>query len=299
MIKVNKNVVEFEHFPNGETLLVKESLQKALKDGDANYVHFKYESDADLIQLMLVKKHLDSLLGMFDIKIALYIYYMPYSRMDRSEEGSVFTLKHVADLINDLHFDHVFVVEPHSDVTPAVLNKSESLFINFDLIEKVKEEVGFDVEEDYLMFPDAGASKRYGKMKAKNVAIGHKKRNFQTGHIEGFDIVFNNDEDTRGKKVIIVDDMTSYGGTFVHSEIALRKLHGFKEVYLLVAHAENSVLYGNPKTEINLFDHIDKLFTTDSILSKHNHWEFKKFDPQLHVYSLEDYLNELQNKEIK
>lgn len=299
MIKVNKKIVEFEHFPNGETLLVQESLQKSLHEGQENYVHFKYESDADLIQLMLVKKHLDSLLGMFDIKVALYIYYMPYSRMDRSEEGSVFTLKHVASFINDLNFDHVFVVEPHSDVTPAVLNKSESLFINFDLIERVKEEVGFDIEEDYLMFPDAGASKRYGKMKAKNVAIGHKKRNFQTGHIEGFDIVFNNDEDTRGKKVIIVDDMTSYGGTFVHSEIALRKVYGFKEVYLLVAHAENSVLYGNPKTEINLFDHIDKLFTTDSILSKHHNWEFKKFDPQLQVYSLEDYLNESQNKEIK
>ncbi|UUV45978.1 phosphoribosylpyrophosphate synthetase [Bacillus phage vB_BanS-Thrax1] len=292
MIKLNDSLVEFEEFPNGETLLVKESIQHSLKDGKENHIHFKYESDKDLIRLMILKKHIDNWTGMFDIKIALHIYYMPYSRMDRSEDMSAFTLKHVAEFINSLNFNHVFVYEPHSDVTPAVLNRAESVFINFDLIEKVKQEVGFNIEEDYIMFPDAGASKRYGKMNAKNVAIGHKQRNFQTGQIEGFDVVFNSHEDTRGKKVIIVDDMTSYGGTFIHSEIALRKLHGFKEVYLLVAHAENSVLHGNPKTGINLFDHIDKVFTTDSILTEQNNWEFKKFAPQLHIYSLEEYINE-------
>ncbi|QOV08289.1 phosphoribosylpyrophosphate synthetase [Bacillus phage Kirov] len=291
MIKINDRLVEFETFPNGETLLVQESLKNSLHEGKENAVHFKYESDADLIKLMFVKNHIDSLTGLFNMKIALYIYYMPYSRMDRSENLSPFTLKHVAKLINDLKFDQVFVIEPHSDVTPAVLDRAESVFVNFDLIEKVKEEVGFDMEEDYIMFPDAGASKRYGKMNAKNVAIGHKKRNFQTGQIEGFDVVFNSHEPTDGKKVIIVDDMTSYGGTFVHSEIALRKLYGFKEVYLLVAHAENSVLHGNPKTGVNLFDHIDKLFTTDSILTEHNNWEFKKFAPKLKIYSLEDYVN--------
>lgn len=291
MIKLNDSLVEFKEFPNGETLLVKESIQHSLRDGQDNHVHFKYESDRDLIRLMILKKHIDNWTGMFNIKVALHIYYMPYSRMDRSEELSPFTLKHVAEFINSLNFNAVFVYEPHSDVTPAVLDRAESVFINFDLIERVKHEVDFNIEEDYIMFPDAGASKRYGKMNAKNVAIGHKQRNFQTGQIEGFDVVFNNHEPTDGKKVIIVDDMTSYGGTFIHSEIALRKLHGFKEVYLLVAHAENSVLHGNPKTGINLFDHITKVFTTDSILTEQNNWEFKKFAPQLHIYSLEEYIN--------
>ena len=289
MIKVNDKLVEFETFPNGEALLVKESLQGSLKDGRDNVVHFKYENDADLIKLMFVKQHIDSLTGMFDMKIALYIYYMPYSRMDRSENLSPFTLKHVAKLINDLKFNQVFVIEPHSDVTPAVLDRAESVFVNFDLIEKVKEEVGFDENEDYIMFPDAGASKRYSKMKAKNVAIGHKERDFETGKIIGFNLILNNGLAT-GNKVIIVDDMTSYGGTFVHSAKALAE-KGFDEIYLLVAHAENSVLHGNPKTGINLFDHIDKLFTTDSILTEHNNWEFKKFEPQLKIYSLEDYVN--------
>lgn len=289
MIKINDRLVEFKTFPNGETLLVKESLQNSIHENKENAIHFKYESDADLIKLMFVKNHIDSLTGLFNMKFALYIYYMPYSRMDRSEDLSPFTLKHVAKLINDLNFNQVFVIEPHSDVTPAVLDRAESVFVNFDLIEKVKEEVGFDENEDYIMFPDAGASKRYSKMKAKNVAIGHKERDFETGKITGFNLILNNGLAT-GNKVIIVDDMTSYGGTFVHSAKALAE-KGFDEIYLLVAHAENSVLHGNPTTGVNLFDHITKLFTTDSLITEQGNWEYQKFAPKLKIYSLEDYVN--------
>lgn len=60
---------------------------------------------------------------------------------------------------------------------------------------------------------------------------------------------------------------------------------GFEEVYLLVVHAENSVF----KKE--LFNHIDKLFTTDSIISEQDHWNNLKLKDKLHVFKLEDYVN--------
>lgn len=279
MIKVNGNEVQFEEFPNGETRIVEDSV--SLLDFGRQTISFKYESDSDLIKLMFVKSFIDSRKKTSSI-FELTIYYMPYSRMDRSENGSAFTLKYIADFINGLKFDRVKVIEPHSDVTPALLNSVEAKYINFDLLPIVMKEVGFDKEEDFIMFPDAGASKRYHNMRdIKNVLIGHKSRNFQTGKITDFNLV--GDFEGTGNKVIIVDDLSSYGGTFVHSAKALRE-EGFEEIYLLVAHAENSIFKGK------LFNYVDKVFTTDSILTEQNFWQNQKYEPQLRVFELKDIL---------
>jgi ribose-phosphate pyrophosphokinase len=229
--------------------------------------------------------------------VALFITYMPYSRMDRSENYSPLTLKYVIKFINSLNFMQTVVVEPHSDVTSALINNCTPRYINFELIEKVKEMVGFDGDKDFLAFPDAGSDKRYSKMKARNILIGHKHRDFETGKILGLDLV-GNTLYTYDRKAIIVDDLSSYGGTFVHMSKRLRG-EGIKEVYLLVAHAENSVFKGkfkdNPddenETEKTLFDYVDRVFTTDSLLTEHNHPQNCKFHNPLHVFNIEGVLS--------
>lgn len=274
MIKVNGKEVEFETFPNGETKLIEDSVEFDMSV-IFQRVELKYQNDLDLIRLMFVKNYIHSVIG-HKLGATLTITYMPYSRMDRSEDGSAFTLKYVADFINFLNFDKVGIIEPHSDVTPALIDNSQPIFINFDLLPKVMEEVGFDKEEDFIVFPDAGASKRYHNMKGINhVLIGHKHRDFKTGEITSFDLVGK--YEGMGDKAIIVDDLSSYGGTFVHTAKALRA-EGFKEVYLLVAHAEYNVFHGQ------LFDHVDKVFTTDSIISVKNESE------QLKIYEIGEIL---------
>lgn len=277
MIKINGEEVEFSQFPNGETHIKHLDTSKIL---DQLVIDFKYEEDGDLIRLMFVKKYLDSINITSNFCAKLNIYYMPYSRMDRTENNSVFTLKYVADFISQLGFDRVVVIEPHSDVTPALLNNSESKFINFKLIEKVKQEVLFNEEEDYIVFPDSGASKRYDKIKVKNSLFCNKVRDFQTGEIKSLEVI-GDVEGTQGKTAIICDDLSSYGGTFVHTAKALRKL-GFNKVYLLVAHAENSIFKGK------LFDYIDKVFTTDSILTEQDNWGNKKYEKQIKIYKMEE-----------
>lgn len=274
MIKINGREINFESFPNGETRLITDNL--VLPIGLIREMHFKYENDADLIKLMFAKNYL----GKSDINLTLY--YAPYSRMDRSENGSPFTLKYVSNFINGLGFNKVTIVEPHSDVTLALLDNSEPYYINFDLVEEVKEMVGFDEDKDFLMFPDAGASKRYSKMKAKNVVIGNKVRDFVSGEIKGLDLMGDTSK-AQGRTAIIVDDLSSYGGTFVHSANRLRE-EGFTKVILLVAHAENSIFKGK------LFEHVDKVFTTDSLLTEHTNWENQKFKEQLHVFDLKEWL---------
>lgn len=254
MILLNNQEVKFAIFPNGETRIIEESFFIACDFG--NTVTFKYENDSDLIKLMFIKKHIDNTHKGHPNH--LVIAYMPYSRMDRSENDSPFTLKYVTEFINGLDFDSVTVVEPHSDVTCALLDRAKPNYINFKLVEQVKEMVEFDDEIDYLIFPDNGASKRYSKMKAKNVLVGHKNRNFQTGEIQSLDLIGSH---TNGKKAIIVDDLSSYGGTFVRTAEELHKI-GVEKVYLLVAHAENSIFKGK------LFDYVMKVFTTDTMLTE-------------------------------
>lgn len=278
MIWLNKKELHFSQFPNGESNVYAEDFKHLVKS--SNTIHFKYESDQDLIHLMFVKKHLDTFVVDYT---NLIIFYMPYSRMDRSEKGSVFTLKYVAEFINELGFCKVTTIEPHSDVTPAVFKNARSYMINEDLLPKVMDEVGFDKDDDYLVYPDAGAQKRYAKMFDGHTLVAHKDRDFATGRIKSLELMGDKDANLTGRTAIIVDDLSSYGGTFLLTAAQL-KARGFSKVYLLVAHAETSIFKGN------LFDAdspIDKIFTTDSIIStEHNLQQPEK----LHVYSVMEHL---------
>lgn len=285
MFKINDREIPFKQFPNGETIFPHELFKNLLYRGKPNEVLFKYENDSDLLKLRFIKKYIDSKVNKNEI-INLTITQMPYGRMDRVENGSAFTLEYVADFINDLKFDKVIVVEPHSNVTSALLHRVENVFVNFDLLPQVIEEIGFDMNEDYIMFPDAGASKRYSKMIFKNIIVGDKERDFATGEIKGLKL--NISGDGLGAKVIIVDDLSSYGGTFVKSAEALKNA-GFDDVYLLVAHAENSIFKGK------LFENMKKVFTTNSLLTDHENEEYKQFENQLKVYDIEGVLKNDKN----
>lgn len=257
MLWLNGKLVGIQPFPNGESRVNGEQIAETT-DSSENLLTFKYERDGDLIQLMLVKKHLDRL-GCTDTYLRLL--YMPYSRMDRAEyETTVFTLKYVAEFINSLNFKEVNVVEPHSDVTCALLDRSYATYPTIGLIENVANLVGFDKERDYLFFPDAGAQKRYSKVTGYQSFVGYKHRDFQTGKITSLELV--GQPPTTGYKAIIVDDLCSYGGTFLASANKLREA-GASEVYLLIAHCELAIFKGEL---LKSNSPIDKVFTTNSIL---------------------------------
>ncbi|MCY9737482.1 ribose-phosphate pyrophosphokinase [Paenibacillus alvei] len=266
MIQLNGVTLGFETFPNGEIKLPSDEIHYFLIKS-RNVVNFKYENDSDLIKLLFLKKYLDSQSAISH----LTIMYMPYSRMDRVEENSAFTLKYVADFINSLNFENVKVLEPHSDVTTALLNNSFAIYPTVDLFDSVYGAVNFNKDTDFVFYPDAGAQKRYAsKLKGLKHLVGFKDRDFQTGKINGLTVV--GEGVSQDSKIIIIDDLCSYGGTFKASAEKLRSL-GAKEIYLLVAHCEDSIHEGG------LLDSglIDKVFTTDSLLTNYNHERLQVF----------------------
>ncbi|WP_160684237.1 ribose-phosphate pyrophosphokinase [Clostridium sp. C2-6-12] len=262
MIYLNEEKVEVKKFPNGESLINSENLN--IKMIEVNKIKFKFENDEDITHLIFLKGHLDGL----NTKCSLEILYMPYSRMDRTEGMTVFTLKHLCRLINSLAFEEVLIYEPHSDVCVALLDRVKIINMTKVLTEKLLSEIDGNKDDLYIIYPDAGAAKRYGKqIKYEKVLTANKERDFKTGYIKKLEI--NGEVSRKEFRAIISDDLCSKGGTFILTAQKLKEM-GAVEIYLVVAHCEDTIFDGDILTT----DLITKVYTTNSILSK----EHEKFD---------------------
>lgn len=272
MIIVNGKELNVERFPNGEALIRTEYLGGR----DTDVITFAYEDDKDLINLMLFKKHYDLNYIKRNNVMCLRILYMPYSRMDREEQNNnkketIFTLKHIAEFINSLNFDMVHIYEPHSDVTPALINKNVVINQSIQMAERVWNELDFKEGEDYLVFPDATADKRYNKGWWKTTLTCNKHRDFDTGKILSLDV--NGKIPTKPFRAIIVDDLCSRGGTFMLTAQKLKEM-GATEIHLVVTHCEDSIHDG----DILKTDLIKCVHTTNSILKNIKHEKLEVSD---------------------
>lgn len=260
MIKVDGVEIKQGHFPDG-TLLMKfdPNSDDFVCDRGAIKVEWLYENDAELFSLICVKRHLDR--NFTNPHVVLIMPYIPHARMDRvKSDEDVFTLKYFCEVINSLHFDTVWVRDAHSNVSLALLDN----VIDEGVVHYVREAINQSGAEA-LFFPDEGAMKRYADLfKDMPYAFGMKKRDWKTGQIQGLDLV--NPENIVDKKVLIVDDICSRGGTFYHSAKALHKA-GVAEVNLYITHCESTIHEGDLR-EKGL---INQIYTTDSIL-RQTYW---------------------------
>ena len=257
MIKVNGVPVEIGSFPDG-TILMKQGDDDAIR----TEIAWNYENDRELVALIYLTKHLRRLGYKF---IDLYMPYIPNARQDRVKNPEdIFTLKYFSEIINDLKFDTVIVFDPHSTVSEALINNIMVLTPQNYIVNIMGELMEQDETHDtpMIFYPDEGAMKRYAGMVNLPYAFGIKKRNWETGQIEGLEVAGAVDQ-IRGKDILIVDDICSKGGTFYHSAKKLKEL-GAKDIYLYISHCENTILEG----ELLKGDLIKKVYTTNSIFTK-------------------------------
>lgn len=180
--------------------------------------------------------------------------------MDRVKNPEdVFTLKTFANLINALNFSVVYVWDAHSNVGPALIDRCVDVSAQ-NYIEEAIKKLSYAKGNLCLFFPDEGAQKRYGTMFPDYPqAFGIKKRNWETMKIEGLDII--GVENIKGKRVIIIDDICSYGNTFVRAAEALHAV-GAEEINLYITHCEDAISKGNVFT----CGLIKRVFTTNSLV---------------------------------
>lgn len=147
---------------------------------------------------------------------------VPGARQDRLNESGdfLFTAKSIAQAINARQFPRVTVLDPHSDVVSALIDRCDVLPATF-----------FD-SPDYagVVSPDAGAEKRAGRIaKTLGVPLFHawKTRDVATGAISGFGV-----EGLNVDHYLVVDDLCDAGGTFLGLSDAIARQGCTADLYV-------------------------------------------------------------------
>ena len=268
MIKVDSKEIVINRFPNGE-ILVDTTYLTNLQEGFRTRVDFKWVNNEDILSLYFVLNHIKN---KAKLGLDLYIYYLPFSRMDRSQNGSCFTLDYICSLISSAlpKDSNVLIVEPHSDVCIKLFasNDIKAKRLNFitPLMDKILSEHN---DIDVICYPDKGARDRF-KNDSLNLPIIYceKVRDFNTGEIKGLQLMGH--LDLEGKNVLILDDLCSKGGTFYYTAKQLKE-NNVNKIYLGVCHMEQTVKYGSILQEYKNWDEvepsiIDHIFCSNSML---------------------------------
>jgi ribose-phosphate pyrophosphokinase len=198
------------------------------------------------------------------IQLELHIPCMFGQRSDRRFTTlQSFDLQMIAEIINACKFSQVFITDPHSDVTLALINNS----VKVDPAPMVHRAImKINSPNLILVSPDAGAYKKVFHLGAEfnlPVVAAVKHRDL-SGAIELSFI-----GDVKGKDCLIVDDLCSRGNTFLQLNEKLRTQEASK-VYLYVTHFEGGGAEYK-QTIDNLKAKIDGIYTTNS---------FREFDSE-------------------
>lgn len=181
----------------------------------------------------------------------------------------------------------VYILDPHSPVTLEKLRHhmpGRAHEINYSLAKDVLNYTNLNPEDAWFVFPDKGAAQRYNYEEYPNVIICEKVRDFATGKIE--DIKAHIHKETKRPKenspIIIIDDLCSYGGTFVGTIEAIKTDLGIKSEnnWLIVTHAEEAIDMGQVPVTFS------KIFSTDSIAipQGHTNMSISEYDESKKVY---------------
>lgn len=224
--------VEMKQMPGGE-------MHPTVEDCGNNYTQFDITADTvssdDLMRIALVVDAIRSLPGVMRPTIILHLGYVPYARQDRiGAVGEAHGSRVMANFINVIGVDRVYIADPHSDVITSLINNVR-VTTQAELLEEfVMEEhcygafidVSIKASEWIVVSPDAGAVKKTEaiakKFGFKGIVYSSKYRDIKTGKITGTNIdrvvidgkVVDN-EALRDQKLLVVDDICDGGYTFI------------------------------------------------------------------------------------
>lgn len=235
MIKILSSGLDYDKFtfPCGE-------LHVRLKDKypDSRYgvhqtdVEWEFERTEEIVELLLL---VDALRHTGTKLRTLRIPYVPFGRQDRvCSQGEPLSIYVIAKLINSCKAESVEIVDPHSDVTTALI---DNVFVKEQYEVFLTHWYDNPERDYYLISPDAGAEKKVYKLASllqgcKGVVTCSKQRNLETGEIVGVHV---NDLIDAGRTCYIVDDICDGGRTFI--EIAKQlKERGVGKIVLMVTH---------------------------------------------------------------
>lgn len=258
MLFVNGHEITYKHFPDG-AIDIKIAPELLIPEA-RNVIRWLFDNNEELVVLYYLVKHMNTK-GIDDV--ALQMPYIPNARKDRAERPQdVFTLKYFAEFLNSLHFKYVEVLDPHSAVCSALIDRIRPAG-PWENVAALLSSLG---ESTLLYYPDEGSVKRYAEKIGKDYVYGMKSRDKTTRVINRLEIE-GDTERINGADVLMVDDICASGKTLLISARKLKEL-GARRIFVYVSHCEETVLSGE------LLNEIDALYTTRSI--------FRSEHPKIH-----------------
>lgn len=233
------------------------------------------------IRLLRTFSMLDFMTGLFFVDAMrerghdvpeLILPFVPGARQDRLNPVGdfLFTAKSVAKEINARGFPKVTVLDPHSEVISALIDRCHVVHAS-----ECIDVATFHLAYDAVVAPDAGSEKRAGAVAKKlglPVIHGWKTRNVANGEITGFGLE-RTDGLTRGElarplpRVLVVDDICDGGGTFLGLGAVIQERELLADLYV----THGLFTQGTAK----LLTRYGKLYTTDSL---------EPHGPEVHVF---------------
>lgn len=209
-------------------------------------------------------------------------YYTPHlifpfalgARQDRLNTSGdfLFTAKSIAKEINLRNFPTVTVVDCHSEVMPALIDRCRNVSLANIIVSPSFSLSGN--RYDGVISPDAGAEKRASAVaKVLGLPLYHawKKRDVATGELTGFGVqelpAWARDTINTNRSIpryLIVDDICDGGGTFVGLAKHIKEYVVRCDLDLLVTHG----LFSQGLK--SLATYFDTIYTTDSVLTDVN-----------------------------
>lgn len=262
MITINTFEPTTTTFPDQEiNVSFLQALIDSLPNNEKINIVWKYENNEEIFKLGIILDLLNTYLENRAQVIKVIIPFLPYSRMDRHEPGYHNPLS-IGVLQTILKAYKKSSINPIQYQTYDVHNVSaldNTLIKNIDImpdrIQNWLTDQQVDSEKTLLIFPDKGSFNRYNTPKMKQLlskenfemAIGDKVRDFKTHKITRYQLKsLSNDEVNTSNidQALIIDDVISYGGTFIKLTESLHELN-INNVHLLTSHAEDALWRGD------------------------------------------------------
>ena len=262
LIRPEDNDIKYKiiNFPDGESHLI---FTEELNRKDSILIICRICNPNDLFILMQI----GDILNRQGITFYINITYLMSMRMDRVitfEES--YSLKIVADMINNIKPKSVNIIEPHSNKCIDLINNSDISCVSSKYLHN---------DDHGLIFPDEGAKQRYSYniySYRKDIITCNKVRDVNTGKIIKFELD-NHDAINTKDCFYVIDDLCDGGGTFAAVAKEVRKLNKDVKLCIYITHMVN------PKGIKTLSNNYNEVYFTNS----YRDWQKEKLPDNVKV----------------
>ncbi|MEM0492683.1 MAG: ribose-phosphate diphosphokinase [Candidatus Thermoplasmatota archaeon] len=212
-----------KRFPDNELYI---QIPEPIADEDIVIVQNTYP-DQNIIELLLLQ---DAAYEAKAQTITVIIPYYGYGRQDKKfQEGEPISARALAEHIS-IHADNIITIDPHKEHILRFFNIPSEICTP---LHEIADYLKMNITIDIVLAPDKGAydrAKKISKLINADVDVLDKKR------IDGYTVQMTpKNLDVKDKRVVIVDDIISTGGTMTQAIKELKR-QGAKEISVVCTH---------------------------------------------------------------